>query len=77
MPARRRQVELWVFSAGRLWVALRSGALHVYDTGAAAAGGRLLRLGLGRPAALQACGNFSVIVAADRDGSLAIWDTNT
>ena len=73
------QVELCAFAVGRLWVALRSGALHVYDTrsAAAAAGVRLVRLGLGRLAALQPCANFSVMVAADRDGNLAVWDTNT
>ena len=73
------QVDMCAFSAGRLWVALSSGAIHVYEARAAAAatGARLVRLGLRRLAALQPCANFSVMVAADRDGNVAIWDTNT
>ncbi|XP_043243062.1 uncharacterized protein LOC122392349 isoform X2 [Amphibalanus amphitrite] len=73
------KVDLCAFSAGRLWVGLSSGAVHVYDTrpAAAAAGVRLVRLGLRRLAALEPCDSFSVMVAADRGGSMAIWDTNT
>lgn len=75
----RRQVALCTFAAGRLWVALQSGAIQVYQlrTGAEGRGRRLLRLGLRRPVALLACPSFSLVVAADCEGNIALWDTNT